>query len=326
MIFSLTIILIAAIYAAVKISSGIKQVDDAPRNDNEAKSAGRSNIRLGIIVGVLGLVVGAAQPFSIEKVDSGYAGIIVNLVGDKRGVQGYQYRTGWVVYNSWFKQVLEFPTYQQHIEYPEQQVITKGGFSATIKPTFNYSLKEKRIGDMFSNLRKPIDEVEQGWLQTAIVGAVNDVSNKWKVDDIFNQREQFESAIMAEANKRISQWFTISQLRTNIVPPKSLQAAIESETRAIKEAQAKEQQALVAIANGKKLVAQAQADSAQRVITAAGKAQAVLIEAKAEAEAIKIKQREINAAYNDYIRANKWDGKLPSTILGSNANTLFNIK
>lgn len=325
MIFSLIIILIAVIYAAVKIVSGVKLVDDSPRSDVKSRSEGQSRIRVGIIVGIIGLIGGIAQPFSIEMIDSGYTGIIVNLAGESRGVQSYQYRTGWVVYNKWFKQVLEFPTYQQHIEYPEQQVITKGGFSATIKPTFNYSLKEKTIGDMFSNLRKPIDEVEQGWLQTAIVGAVNDVSNKWKVDDIFNQREQFEAAIMAEANKRISKWFTISQLRTNIIPPKSLQAAIESETRAIKEAQAKEQQALVAIANGKKMIAQAQADSAKRVITASGKAQAVLIEARAEAEAIKIKQKEINSVYNDYVRSSKWNGALPSTVLG-NSTPMISIK
>jgi regulator of protease activity HflC (stomatin/prohibitin superfamily) len=270
-------------------------------------------------------LIAIIQPYAVERVDAGYKGIKVKLTGDERGVASYEYKTGWVVYNDWTEQMLEFPTFQQHIEYPEQQVITKGGFSATIKPTFNYSLKEQTIGDMFSNLRKPIEEVEQGWLQTAIVGAVNDVSNKWKVDDIFNQREQFEAAIMAEANKRISQWFTISQLRTNIVPPPSLQKAIESETQAIKEAQAKEQQALVAIANGKKMIAQAQADSAQRVITASGKAQAIIITAKAEAEAIRIKQKEISPVYNDYIRSTTWDGKLPSTVLG-NSTPMISIK
>jgi regulator of protease activity HflC (stomatin/prohibitin superfamily) len=320
---SFIIILVALIACGILAFKAINKMGNV--NTNTERREGRQTLNKVILSFVLIFILALIQPYSLERVDAGYKGIKVKLTGNERGVANYEYRTGWVVYNSWAEQMLEFPTYQQHIEYPEQQVITKGGFSATIKPTFNYALKEQTIGDMFSNLRKPIEEVEQGWLQTAIVGAVNDVSNKWKVDDIFNQREQFESAIMAEANKRISQWFTISQLRTNIVPPASLQKAIESETQAIKEAQAKEQQALVAIANGKKMVAQAQADSAQRVITASGKAQAVLIEAKAEAEAIRIKQKEINAMYNDYIRSSRWDGVLPSTVLG-NSTPMINIK
>ncbi len=76
------------------------------------------------------------------------------------GVASYQYKTGWVVYNTWTEQVLEFPTYQQHIEYEDQGVILKGGFSATIKPTFNYSLREDAIGDMFVNLRRDIKDVD----------------------------------------------------------------------------------------------------------------------------------------------------------------------
>jgi regulator of protease activity HflC (stomatin/prohibitin superfamily) len=317
------IILVALIVCGILFVNAVRESENAStRSESEAAKTKGLRIALSFVVV---LIIAMFQPYAVERVDAGYKGIKVKLTGDERGVANYEYKTGWVVYNDWTEQMLEFPTYQQHIEYPEQQVITKGGFSATIKPTFNYALKEQTIGDMFSNLRKPIEEVEQGWLQTAIVGAVNDVSNKWKVDDIFNQREQFESAIMAEANKRISQWFTISQLRTNIVPPPSLQKAIEAETQAVKEAQAKEQQALVAIANGKKLVAQAQADSAQRVITSSGKAQAVLIEAKAEAEAIRIKQKEVTSVYNDYIRSKTWDGKLPSTVLG-NSTPMINIK
>ena len=321
---SLIIIIASLLVCGILAFKAIKKIDNSSTRDE--RNAAKNSLTKVIVAFAAMVLLALIQPFSLERVDAGYKGIKVHLTGDSRGVANYEYKTGWVVYNSWIEQMLEFPTYQLHIEYPEQQVITKGGFSAIIKPTFNYSLKENNIGNMFENLRKPIDEVEQGWLQTAIVGAVMDVANKWKIDDIFNKREQFEAAITAECNKRIAQWFTISQLRTNITPPPSLQAAIESETKAIKEAQAKEQQALVAIANGKKLVAQAQADSAQRVITASGKARATLIEAEAEAKAIKLKQSEVNSAYNDYIRATKWDGKLPSTILGSNANTLFNIK
>ncbi len=71
----------------------------------------------------------------------------------------------------------------------------------------------------------------QGWLKNAIVGAVNDVANTWSVDSIFNHRENFESNIVVECNKRLIKWFDVSQLRTNITPPVALQESIIAKTR-----------------------------------------------------------------------------------------------
>jgi regulator of protease activity HflC (stomatin/prohibitin superfamily) len=277
---------------------------------NNDDSAG---IRNGIIIAVVGVLVGLLQPYALERIDAGHKGIVVNLSGSERGVANYQYKTGWVVYNTWFTQVLEFPTYQQHIEYDDQVVITKGGFSATIKPSFNYSLKPDAIGDMFSNLRLGVKEIEQGWLKNAIIGAVNDISNTWEVDSIFSHRQAFEASIVVECNKRLSKWFDVSQLRTNITPPEALQDAIIAKTKSIQQAEASEQQALAAIADGKRKVAVAKADSAEMIINA-----------KAASLAIKLKQQSLTPEYVEFIKWSKWNGKLPETIAGGGA-TLLNI-
>lgn len=267
-----------------------------------------------VLVMVMGLLIGGIQPYSLERIDAGNKGIVVNLSGSERGVAKYQYKTGWVIYNSWVTQVLEFPIFQQHIEYDDQSVILKGGFSATIKPTFNYSLREDAIGDMFVNLRRPIIDVEQGWLKNAIIGAVNDVANTWEVDSIFNHRQAFESAIVTECNLRLSKWFNVSQLRTNITPPETLQEAIIAKTKAIQQAEASEQQAIAAISEGRRKVAVARADSAETVINA-----------NASALAIKIKQTQLTPMYIEYLKAQAWDGKLPTTIAGG-SGTFLNIK
>lgn len=267
---------------------------------------------VGIIV--VGALVAGIQPYKLERVDAGHIGIKVNLVGNDRGVSDYTYKTGWVIYNTWTENLFEFPTFQQHIEYGAQVVITKGGFNATIKPSFNYSLVPNAVGDMFVNLRLPIKDVEQGWLMTAIVGSVNDVANKWNVDSIFNNREQFESAIIQECNKRVSKWFTISQLRTNITPPEELQKSIVDKTKAIQEVQVAENQKKVAEAEAARKIAVAKGDSAQMVINARG-----------EAEAFKIKQQQLTPLYVEYLKIQKWNGQLPTTVLGQNG-TMVNLK
>lgn len=298
---SLVVLLVFLIVAGVMIVRG-KINDD------------KTGILRGIVVGILGTLVGLFQPFSIERIDAGHKGIVVNLSGSERGVASYQYKTGWVVYNTWFTQVLEFPTFQQHIEYDDQVVITKGGFSATIKPSFNYSLKPDAIGDMFENLRLGVKEIEQGWLKNAIVGSVNDEANKWEVDSIFSNRQQFEAAIVVECNKRLTKWFDVSQLRTNITPPEALQESIIAKTKAIQQAEASEQQAIAAFAEGKRKVAVAKADSAETVINA-----------QAAALSIKIKQEKLTPIYIEYLKAKAWDGKLPTTVAGS-SGTFLNIK
>ena len=256
----------------------------------------------------------AIQPFAIEKVDAGNKGLKVNLIGNQRGVSSYQYKTGWVLYNTWTEQMLEFPIYQQHIEYDDQSVILKGGFSTTIKPTFNYSLREDAIGDMFVNLRRPISDVEHGWLKNAIIGAVNDVSNTWEVDSIFNHRQAFEAAIVAECNIRLSKWFNVSQLRTNIVPPEALQESIIAKTKAIQQAEASRQQAIAAKADGERKVAVARADSAETVINAAAKA-----------KAMELTQQKLTPLYVEFKKVEKWNGELPTTVAGS-SGTFLNIK
>jgi len=278
------------------------------------KQEGTKTLIKGIATILIGLFVSAIQPFALERIDAGNKGLKVNLTGSDRGVSSYQYKTGWVLYNSWTEQVIEFPLFQQHIEYSDQQVITKGGFSASIKPSFNYSLREDAIGDMFVNLRLETKQIEQGWLKNAIVSSVNDVANRWNVDDIFNKREEFEAAIITECNKRVSKWFVVSQLRTNITPPQSLQAAIESKTKAVQEAQAAMQRKLVAEAEAQEKIAIAKGDSAKAII-----------DAQAASLAIKIKQRELTPNYIEYIKWSNWDGKLPTTVTG-NSSTLLNIK
>lgn len=308
------IILIGLIAGAITFIRGEKTIEVKNGYGNMVTRLNSKLLVKSIGIFVVMLFVGMFQPYSVEKIDSGYKGLKISLVGSQRGVTNYQYKTGWVVYNVWTEQVMEFPTYQQHIEYDDQMVITKGGFPATIKPTFNYSLKESAIGDMFVNLRLDVKQVEQGWLKNAIIGAVNDVANTWEVDSIFGHRQAFEGAIVAECNLRLAKWFNVSQLRTNITPPEALQEAIIAKTKAIQQAEASEQQALTAIAEGKRKVAVARADSAEMIINA-----------NAAALSIKIKQNQITPMYIEYLKANAWDGKLPTTVAGG-SGLFLNIK
>ena len=259
---------------------------------------------VGIIKAVaavlISAILGFLNPLTVERVDSGHVAILVENLGDSKGMSKVEYKRGWVLFNSFTQRYYEFPVFQQHIDYEENVVITRGGFQATIKPSFNYSLNPTTVDNMFQNLRVDIKQVEQGWLKNAIISSVNDVANLFTVDSIFNHRAEFEQAIIAESNKRVGKWFTVSQLRTNIAPPPAITASIEEKTKAVQEAQAAIQRTLVANAEAQEKIARAKGDSAQAVIKAAG-----------EAMANKLKQQTITPMLIQLEYINKWDGKLP---------------
>ena len=260
----------------------------------------------------LAWIIALINPIDVERIDAGHVGIKVSNVGDNRGVGKTEYVTGWVFYNAWISRIYEFPIHQQHIDYEEADIVTRGGFRATIKPSFNYSINAGNVADMFQNLRVGVKEMEQGWLKNAIVGSVNDVANRYTVDSIFNHREEFETSIIKECNKRVSQWFNVSQLRTNIVPPKEISESIVAKTRAIQEVQVAENQRQVAVAEAERKIAQARGDSAQAVIQAAGRA-----------EAIRKEQMSLTPLYIEYIKIQKWNGEVPTTVAGANSGFLI---
>lgn len=262
----------------------------------------------------IAFVVVIINPIDVERIDAGFVGIKVSNVGDNRGVGNTEYVTGWVFYNSWISKIYEFPIHQQHIDYEEADIVTKGGFRATIKPSFNYSINPGNVANMFQNLRVGVKEMEQGWLKNAIVGSVNDVANRYSVDSIFNHREEFESSIVKECNKRVSLWFNVSQLRTNIVPPTEITESIVAKTRAIQEVQVAENQRQVAVADAERKIAVARGDSAQAVIAASGRA-----------EAIKKEQLSLTPLYIEYLKVQKWNGELPTTMSGQNTGFMIQL-
>lgn len=43
-------------------------------------------------------------------------------------------------------------------------------------------------------------------------------------------------------------------------------------------------------------------------------------------KAVELEQKQLTPIYIDYLRVQKWKGDVPSTVLGSNSNTLLNLK
>jgi hypothetical protein len=286
--------------------------------DDHGRAVG-VNFKL-IVFSILALLIIFFQPYALGKIDAGHQGLLTRLTGDERGVSTMKEVSGFIIYNTYLEEIQEIPLDQRTVKYEKQSVVAKGGFPCDIYPSFNYSVKRANTADMFTNLRTSyrhggLEAVEQGWLETAILGAVTDVSNRWVIDDIFNNRTGFETAIKIETNKRVGQWFLVSQLRTNIQPPGSIVASIKAKAKAVQDAITSASQAKAATADAQRKIALAKGDSAT-----------VVIKASSDALALKLKQRELTPLYVEYLKATRWNGALPTTSLSDHSGTLISLK
>jgi len=279
-------------------------------------------LMIGKLVGVLivSLVLSLMNPVTIQRIDAGNVGLKIDRIGNSKGIPVAIPVKGWVFYNSWISDVVEYSIRQNHVSYQAFSVTTKGGFPILVNPSYNYSLKPEKSVDLYINLLKggSFTSLEDNWLSTATNIALANASNSYTIDSIFNHKQKYQEDVTRELNKELSLYFTVSQINPGVAPPKELADVIKAKTEAIQKAQQAELDKLTAVADAETKIATAKGDSAKAVISAAG-----------EAEAIRLKTREITPTYVEYIRwvnANGSVPRVPSTVLGSGTSMIYNPK
>lgn len=271
-----------------------------------------------VVVFLISIVLSLINPVTIQRIDAGNVGLKIDRVGNSKGIPVAIPVKGWVFYNSWISDVVEYSIRQNHVSYQPFSVTTKGGFPIQVSPSFNYSLKPDKASELYINLLKggSFSSLEDNWLSTATNIALANASNSYTIDSIFNHKQQYQEDVTRELNRELSAYFTVSQINPGVAPPKELADVIKAKTEAIQKAQQAELDKLTAQAEAETKIATAKGDSARAVITAAG-----------EAEAIKLKTRELSPTYVEYIRwvnAAQDVPRVPSTVLGSGTSVIYN--
>jgi hypothetical protein len=241
-----------------------------------------------------------------ERIDAGNVGIKVNNAGGERGVSKTEYVTGWVFYSRFFSRVYEFPTFQQHKEYEPFTVPSKGGTIFTVHPSFNYNLNAGEVGQMFQTFRLSLSQLEEGYLKNAVYVTTREVTNTFTVDSILNNLSLYDNAIVTGLNKKLAPFFTVSTFTSGLQPDERLAATIAEKAGALQQALKLENQQKAIKVQAENDIIEAKRDSAVQVINA-----------QAEARAIREKQVALSSEYVEYQKILKWDGKLPSVQSGS---------
>ncbi len=277
-----------------------------------------------IILGVAAFILGLFSMTSCERIDAGHVGVKVNLYGDGKGIDDVTEVTGWVLYNPFTTKIVEFPTFVQHKEYkhngednPDESFVvnSKDGSEFHVSPLLNYSVKREKVPYIFGKYRVTLDEIESGFLKTAVYDAFRVVANSYTADELISNREQFEVKVRKVLETHLlPEGFILAQFTSNLVYPQTFKKAIEAKNNAVQSALTAENR-----------VKQAEAEAKIKIAQAEGNAQAMLTSAKAEAEANRMKQQTITPMLLQLEYIKKWNGVLPTTQLGSGTNMMYNL-
>ncbi len=186
-----------------------------------------------------------------------------------------------------------------------------------------------------------LDQFESRILDPRLRSATKDALARFKAEQIIQNRgkviQKIEETLLSAMSDFPVKLDSV-QIENLILPAKYLQSIETKQTEknlAAAEKHRLERQKLEAQREVNTAEAKRDAEKAR----ADGSAYAIEIEAKAEAEAIRVKGLaeaeamtkkaqaiKTNSTLVEYVKAQQWDGKLPTTVMGSDQGILWNMK
>jgi regulator of protease activity HflC (stomatin/prohibitin superfamily) len=281
-----------------------EELDRMELEFNNQQKERQTKIMKSILIGVAAFFTITFLFFSCERIDAGHVGVKVNQYGDNKGVDDVVAVTGMVFYNPFTTAIYEFPTFIQHKEYKGENsfvVNSKDGSEFSVSPIMNYSVQRDKVPTIFSKYRRPLEDIEEGFLKTAVYDAFRLATNKYTADELISNRAVFEIEVRRLLDGQLlKEGFVINQFTSNLIYPETFKKSIEAKNNAVQAALRAENE-----------VKTAEAQAKIKVATAEGNAQAMLTSAKAEAESNRMKQVTLTPLLLQLEYINKWDGKLP---------------
>ena len=210
----------------------------------------------------------------------------------------------------------------------------------TAEVSINWTVNREEAFDLFKSYGG-LTQFESRILDPKLRSATKDALARYKAEELIQNRSQVIARIeelLLEEMKSYPVKLDSAQIEDLVLPPKYIQSIETKQTEknlAAAEKHKLERQNLQAqqevnTANAQRDAAKAKADGLAYAIKVEAEAEAEAIRMKglAEAEAMQKKAEAIknNATLVEYMRAQTWNGQMPTTVMGSDQGILWNMK
>lgn len=141
--------------------------------------------------------------------------------------------SGWIVYNPINTGIYTYSVTIQEVDYQPFTVTTKDAATFTMDPMLAYQINRDKAIDIFAKYRKPLKNIEAGFMRTIIYDAYRITANNYNSDELMANRGKFEAEVQAMLDSALlKEGFIVAQFTSQITPPKSLQSAIDAKNAA----------------------------------------------------------------------------------------------
>lgn len=248
-----------------------------------------------------------------SKVPAGYVGVIVDLYGTQKGVQLQEVGTGryWLTPN---EELFRFPTFTQTVTWHDENALsfqTVEGMKVSGAVGMTYHVEAAKVPVLFQKYRAGIDEITNVFLRNMVRDAFNEKASTLKVESVYGAgKSELLLAVEERVRAQVSDIGIVVEriyYAADLVLPVQVTQSLNDKIKATQMAEQRKNE-----------VQQSKAEADKERERAHGIADAQLIVAKAEAEAITLRADALRSN-KDIIQLNaieKWDGKLPTYVGG----------
>lgn len=268
------------------------------------------------------------------SVPPGNVGVIVNPLGEEKGVEEKQLEVGLHFFAPW-KSVYLFPIFEQNVTWIANdegrfafsfQTCEGMAVGADIGITFH--LNPDSIPTIFQKYRTGIKEITDTFVKNYVRDAINKAASKMQIEDLYGiGKERFFMDVELSVRSDLSP-IGIELSRIYLIGrfgfPQNVIAALNSKIEATQRAQQRENELREAEAQAKKDIAKADGSARCMYVEAEAHAKSSLIKAKSEAEANVLLAQSITPELIQFLSVQQWDGKLPQ--VSGQATPFINLR
>ena len=282
-----------------------------------------NKIFAGVTVAVFGLVGLTILGGSWYTVDSGYRGVQTRngaVVGTAEPGLGFKMPL--------IDRVVDISIQSQARSYQNVAAYSKDQQTATLEISVNYRFPADQVEQIYTNFGGA-EGVLSRLLDRKVYDEVKNVFGKFNAVTAIQERERLVAEVQTKLQSSVVGPIIIESVQIeNIDFSRAYENSIEQRMLAEVEVQKVLQNAEREKVQASIFVIQAKAQADAQVAQATAQAEATKLQGDAEAQAIQAKGTALrnNPELVELIQAEKWDGKLPTTMVPGSAVPFVNVK
>ncbi len=250
--------------------------------------------------------------FCFKMISPGYVGVVVDLLGDERGVEAKELHVGMHWIAPW-RSVYQFPIFEQNDTWEGERegfnFQTSEGMAVSADIGITYHLRSTSIPLIFQRYRRGMDEITHVFIRNYIRDAINKSASKTRIEDLYSGKEFFFEDVEKHVREDLSP-IGIELTRIYLIGrfhfPQTVISALNAKIEAMQRAQQRENELREAEAEAKKQIAKAE-----------GQARCGILQAESESKANLLLSQSVTPELIQWQAVQKWDGKLPSVTGGA---------